>query len=98
VVNVDPPITFVLFLCKILKVVPKYTRATVAQNKLFCTQTYFGGPVTPPPHTKPRAPVKNGETNFLRQAIQEPIFSVANADFEGGGDGRSCGDYIFLAK
>jgi hypothetical protein len=32
--------------------------------------------------------VKNRKTNFLRQAIQEPIFSVAHTDFEGGGDGR----------
>jgi hypothetical protein len=32
-----------------------------------------------------------GETGFLRQAIQEPIFPVANTGFEGGGDGRGCG-------
>ena len=31
--------------------------------------------------------VKKRKTNFLRQAIQEPIFSVAHTDFEGGGDG-----------
>jgi hypothetical protein len=32
---------------------------------------------------------------FIR-AIQEPVFPVANADFEGGGDDRGYGDYIFL--
>ena len=42
--------------------------------------------------------VKNRKTNFRRQAIQEPIFSMANADFEGDHDGRGCGDCIFLAK
>jgi hypothetical protein len=39
--------------------------------------------------------VKNRKTNFSREAIQEPIFSVANTDCEGGGDGRKCGDYSF---
>jgi hypothetical protein len=29
--------------------------------------------------------VKTGKATFLRQAIQEPIFSVANTDFEGSG-------------
>jgi hypothetical protein len=29
------------------------------------------------------------------RAIQEPVFSVANADFEGGGDDHGYGDYIF---
>jgi hypothetical protein len=32
----------------------------------------------------------------LRQAIQQPIFSVAYTDFEGGGDGRvaACGTFL----
>jgi hypothetical protein len=42
--------------------------------------------------------VKNQKTNFLRQAIQEPIFSVAHTDFEGGGDGRGRGVRHFLAR
>jgi hypothetical protein len=43
--------------------------------------------VTSLPIEKPIA--KIGKANFLRQqAIQEPIFSVAYADFEGGGDGQ----------
>ena len=39
--------------------------------------------------------VKNRKTNFRRQAIQKPIFSVANTDFEGGGDGRGRGVVLF---
>jgi hypothetical protein len=31
-------------------------------------------------------------------AIQEFIFSVSNAEFEGGDDGHGHGDHIFLAK
>jgi hypothetical protein len=44
--------------------------------------------------------VKNRKTktNFCRQAIQEPIFSVANADFEGGYDGRGCGVRYFFGQ
>jgi hypothetical protein len=30
------------------------------------------------------------------RTIQEPVFSVDNTDFEGGGDGHGYGDYIFL--
>jgi hypothetical protein len=33
-----------------------------------------------------------------RQAIQEPIFCVANADFEDGGDGRGCGALQFFGQ
>jgi hypothetical protein len=55
----------------------------------------FGGFVfvTPPPLQKP---IQIGKNNFPRQAIQEPplfFFSVANEDFEGGGDGRG---YIYI--
>jgi hypothetical protein len=32
------------------------------------------------------------------RAIQEPVFSVANADFEGGDNDDGHGDYIFLVK
>jgi hypothetical protein len=39
---------------------------------------------------------KNRKTNFLRQAIQEPIFSVAYAGFEGGDDGRGRGVRYFV--
>jgi hypothetical protein len=38
--------------------------------------------------------VKNRKINFPRQAIQEPIFSVANADFVGDGVGRGCGNFL----
>jgi hypothetical protein len=30
------------------------------------------------------------------RAIQEPVFSVANTDFEGGDDDHGYGDYIFF--
>jgi hypothetical protein len=30
------------------------------------------------------------------RAIQEPVFSVANTDFEGGYDDHGNGDYFFL--
>jgi hypothetical protein len=36
--------------------------------------------------------------NFCRLTIQEPIFSVSNTEFKGGGDGRGHGDRIFLVK
>jgi hypothetical protein len=32
------------------------------------------------------------------RAIQEPVFSVANTDFEGGDNDSGYGDYIFLVK
>jgi hypothetical protein len=31
-------------------------------------------------------------------AIQEPVFSVPNTEFEGGEDGHGHGDYTFLVK
>jgi hypothetical protein len=51
--------------------------------------------VTSPPYTKPS---QKSKTNFRRQAIQEPIFSVANADFEGGYDGLGCGVRHFFGQ
>jgi hypothetical protein len=36
------------------------------------------------------------KTNLRVRAIQEPVFSVANADFEGGDDDHGYGDCIFL--
>ena len=42
--------------------------------------------------------VKNRKTNFRRQAIQGPIFSVANTDFEGGCDGRGRGVRHFFGQ
>jgi hypothetical protein len=32
------------------------------------------------------------------RAIQEPVFSVANTDFEGDDNDNGYGDYIFLVK
>jgi hypothetical protein len=32
---------------------------------------------------------------YTVRAIQEPVFSVAHADFEGGGNGHGYGDYVF---
>ena len=34
-VNFDPPMIFVLVLCKILQVLPKYSRTAFAENKKF---------------------------------------------------------------
>jgi hypothetical protein len=50
--------------------------------------------VTSPPYTKTKSKIE--KTNFRRQAIQEPIFSVANVGFEGGCDGRGCVCGTFL--
>jgi hypothetical protein len=36
--------------------------------------------------------------NFYRLTIEEPIFSVSNTEFEGGGDGHGLGDHTFLVK
>jgi hypothetical protein len=36
--------------------------------------------------------------NFCRLTIQEPIFSVSNAEFEGGDDVHGHGDCTFLVK
>ena len=43
-------------------------------------------------------PSQNRNSNFLRLKIQEPVFPVFDTEFEGGGDGRGCGDYNFLVK
>jgi hypothetical protein len=84
---------FVLVLCKILPLLPEFSRATFAKNKKLYPHNAFWGPrpalVTSPPYTK---------TNFRRQAIPEPIFSVANTDFEGGYDGRGCGVRHFFGQ
>jgi hypothetical protein len=42
--------------------------------------------------------VEMSKTNLRTRAIQEPVFSVANTDFEGGGNDNGYGDQIFLAK
>jgi hypothetical protein len=53
--------------------------------------------VTSSPYKKTES--KTPKPNFCcRLPIQEPIFSVFNAEFEGGCDERGCGDCIFLAK
>ena len=39
---------------------------------------------------------KKEKTGFPR--IQEPIFPVSDIEFEGGGDGRGCGDCIVFVK
>jgi hypothetical protein len=69
------------------------------KNKKFYPQTCFGahagcGDVT----SLCKNLVKNRKTNFRRQAIQEPIFPVANIDFEGGCDGRGCGVRHFFGQ
>jgi hypothetical protein len=43
-------------------------------------------------------PSQNQKTNFRRQAIQEPVFSVANTDFEGGCDGCGRGVRHFFGQ
>ena len=42
--------------------------------------------------------VKTPRPNFCRLTIQELVFSVPNAEFEGGDDGRGYGDCTFLVK
>jgi hypothetical protein len=42
--------------------------------------------------------LESRKTNFLWQAIQDSIFSVASADFEGGSDGRGCGVRHFFGQ
>jgi hypothetical protein len=42
-VNFDPPMVFVLILCKMLQLLPKCSRATFAQNKKFCPQKRIFG-------------------------------------------------------
>ena len=46
--------------------------------------------VAPPPYTKTQS--KTQKPNFRGQAIQEPIFHVSDAGFEGGDDGRGSFD------
>jgi hypothetical protein len=41
---------------------------------------------------------KQKKPNFRGQAIQEPIFPVSDAEFEGGDDGRGCFDWICLVN
>jgi hypothetical protein len=78
-----------------LQVLPKYCTPGRLSHKIksfaLKTQKFWGlqqagcGDVT----SLYKNLVKNRKTNFPRQAIQEPIFfciSVANANFEGGGD------------
>jgi hypothetical protein len=43
-VNFDPPMFFLLVLCKILPLLPECSRATFAQNKKFNPQNVFWGP------------------------------------------------------
>jgi hypothetical protein len=69
--------------------------------KSFALKTCFGaqagcGDVISTPYTKTWS--KTPKPNFYRLPIQEPIFSLSNTEFEGGCDGRGCGDCIFLAK
>jgi hypothetical protein len=77
---------------------PTCPRTTFAQNKKFCPKKrIFGaragcGDVT----SLYKNLVKNRKTNFRRQAIQGPIFSVAKTDCEGGCDGRGCVCGTFL--
>jgi hypothetical protein len=40
--------------------------------------------------------IKTGKTNFRGLAIEEPIFAVANAEFESGYYGHGFGDCIVL--
>jgi hypothetical protein len=42
--------------------------------------------------------VKTPKLTFCRLTIQEPIFSVPNTEFEGGGDGHGHGEGNFLVK
>jgi hypothetical protein len=50
-------------------------------------------------HVTCAKPSQNGrKTNLRARAIQEPVFSVADADFEGGDNDNGYGDYIFLVK
>jgi hypothetical protein len=35
---------------------------------------------------------------FCQLTIQEPAFSVSNAEFEGGGDGHGHGEGAFMVK
>ena len=77
---------------------PSCPRTTFAKNKkVLPSKRIFGaragcGDVT----SLYKNLVKNRKTNFRRQAIQEPIHSMANTDFEGDYDGRGCTCGTFL--
>ena len=59
-------------------------------TKTFLIGSIIGYDVTPlQPIQKPSETQK---PKFLGQAIQEPIFPVSDAGFEGGDDGRGCFD------
>jgi hypothetical protein len=76
-------------------VVPKCPRTTSAQNKKFYTQFVFLGlfDATSPCNNL----LKIWKTNLCPACDSEAIFSAASAVFEGGGDGRGFGGFIFLA-
>jgi hypothetical protein len=71
-------------------------RAVSTYTRSYTQKAFFGPPsealVTP---FSTQKPVKN---HYCRSTIQEPIFSVSNAEFEGGDDGHGHGDCTFLVK
>jgi hypothetical protein len=75
-------------------------RAVLTHARSYTQKTFFGPPsetlVVPFSMQKPSQ--KTPKNNFFRLTIQEPIFSVSNAEFEGGGDGHGYGDCTFLVK
>jgi hypothetical protein len=56
--------------------------------------------MTPPPYNRQKPSQKNpkNKNNFPRFTTQEPVFPVSDTEFEGGGDGRGCGDCFFWVK
>ena len=66
-------------------------------SKLF-TQTFLigRGEVTSLHIAYVKSTKKCRKTNLRVRAIQEPVFPVANTDFEGGDDDHGCGDCIFF--
>jgi hypothetical protein len=96
-VNFDPTMIFVLVLCfSCFRNVPGRLPYKI---KSFALKTVFWGPrlaVDSYVTSLCKNLVKNRKTNFRRQAIQEPIFSVANADCEGGDGDYGYGDCIFF--
>jgi hypothetical protein len=77
-----------------LPLLPECPRATFASPKRVLGARAGCGDVT----SLYKNLVKNRKTNFLRQAIQEPVFSVAHTDFEGGSDGRGRGVRHFFGQ